>query len=248
MTLHNLSKNHDLYPASGVDSNFTSVNKFGQNTDIAQDSTEEIWDGSATYVWPTSAVITRISQTADQEAMRGETIEVQGLDANWAEVTQEIDLDGTLTTTAVEITTPLIRVFRMKVQANVVIDSPVRAHNTAENQDYAIISIGNNQTLMAIYTTPADKVAYITNYWAHHNPTTGQSFTSNPIKLWMRDNASGFEKQLKHLVGIAEDGHFQHFFEPHLKVSAQTDIFITASPVGKAADISAGFDLILMND
>ena len=248
MTLRSIVKDHDLYPASGADSNYTSVNKFGRNTAVASNGTEEIWDGSAAYVWPTSALITKVSQTADQELMRGETIEVQGLDTNWALTVQDVDLNGTLTTTPVTLTTPLRRIFRMKVNANVVIDSPVRAHNDAENQDYAIMGIGNHQTLMAIYTVPADRVALMTNYWAHHNPTTGQTFTSNPIKLWARDNANGYEKQLKHIVGVAADGGFQHTFEPHVKFGEKTDLFITASPVSGVADISAGFDLILTND
>jgi hypothetical protein len=112
----------------------------------------------------------------------------------------------------------------------------------------AIITAGNNQTLMAIYTIPADMVGYMTNYWAHHNPTTGQTFTSNPIELWAADRANGWAPQLKHVVGIAADGMFVHPFHPFLKFTEKTDIFITSSPVSGAADISAGFDLICTND
>jgi len=59
--------------------------------------------------------MTSISQTTDQVAMRSAVIEVQGLDASWDAVTQNATLDASDTTTVVTLTTPLIRVFRMKV-------------------------------------------------------------------------------------------------------------------------------------
>jgi hypothetical protein len=233
---------------SGALRGHSSINKFGRNTAVASGGTEEIWDGSAAYSYPATALMTSISQTADQVAMRGATIEIQGLDANWALVTQNATLDGTLTTTVVTLTTPLIRCFRMKVQANVVSDSPIRVHNAGETQDYAIISIGYNQTQMAVYTTPASTKAYVTNYYAAHNPTVGQTFTSNEIAVWGRDNANSYEKQLKHSFGVPADGHFQHRFYPYYAFGEKTDIFITSSPVSAAADVSAGFDLILVQD
>ena len=226
----------------------STVNKFGRNEDCAAGASEEIWDGSAVYSYPATALMTSISQTADQVALRGAEIEVQGLDANWAPVTQSATLDGTLTTTVVTLTTPLIRCFRMKVLANVVTASPVRVHNAGETQDYAIIATGYNQTQMAIYTTAANTKAYMTNYYAAHNPTVGQTFTSNAISLWAQDNENGYAPQLKHSFGLPEDGHFQHYFDPYYAFGEKTDIYITSNPTGAAADVAAGFDLILVQD
>lgn len=225
-----------------------AVNKFGRNTAVADGVREEIWDGSAAYVYPATALMTSISQTTDQAAMRGEIVEVQGLDANWALTKQNATLDASDTTTVVTLTTPLIRCFRMKVLADVVTTSTIRVHNAGETQDYAIISTGYNQSQMAIYTVPASKKAYLTCYYANHNPKTGNNFTSNPIELWAKDNANGYEKQLKHSLGVPEDGHFQHIFNPYVSFTEKTDIYITSTPAGAAADISAGFDLFLVDD
>ena len=136
----------------------------------------------------------------------------------------------------------------MKVLADVVSTSPIRVHNAGETQDYAIIGTGNNQTLMAIYTVPNGKTAYMTCYYAHHNPATGQDPTSNPIKLWASDRENSYAKQIKHIVGLPNGDGFQHFFNPYTKFTQKTDIFITASPVGKDANVSAGFDLILVDN
>ena len=246
MSLRKITPSWHLEAASGLNAT-TGVNKFGRNTAVAIGVEEEVWDGSAAYVYPATALMTSISQTTDQAAMQGETIEIQGLDANWAAVTQNAVLNASDTTTVVTLTTPLIRCFRMKVLSSVVGDSTIRVHNAGETQDYAIISTGANQTQMAIYTVPADKIAYLTCYYAHVNPGTNLDPTSMPIRMWARDNANSYAPQLKHVVGQVSDG-FQHFFDPYLRFTEKTDIYLTAQPVGKAADVSAGFDLILADN
>ena len=236
-----------LEVAKGSVEGTTQVNKFGRNPNIASGATEEIWGGSAAYVWPATALMTSISQTTDQVALRGATVEIQGLDANYGLVVQNATL-GNPTTTVVTLGTALIRCFRMKILADVVSTSTIRVHNAGETQDYAVISTGENQTTMAIYTVPAGKTAYMTCYYAHHNPATNLDPTSNPVRLWARDKANSYESQIKHVVGLPTNGGFQHFFNPYPKYTEKTDLYITASPVGKAADVSAGFDLILVDN
>jgi len=87
----------------------------------------------------------------------------------------------------------------------------------------------------------------MTSYYATVNPGTNLNPTSNPIRLWARDNANDYAKQIKHVLGLV-DGNFQHYFDPYFRVTEKTDIYITAQPVGKAADVSAGFDLIVVDN
>ena len=42
--------------------------------------------------------------------------------------------------------------------------------------------------------------------------------------------------------------HFYHPFKPYVKFTQKTDIYIDGTTVGKAADISAGFDLVLIDN
>jgi len=224
------------------------MNKFGRNATVANG--EEIWDGSAVYVYPATALMTSISQTADQAAMRGQTVSITGLDASWDEVTQTATLDASDTTTVVTLTTALIRCYRVQVTANVVTDQDIRVHNAGETQDYAIVMAGNNQTLMAVYTVPNGKTAYMTSMYATSNPQGGAPTTLD-VLLWARDNDNSYEKQLKHTMAVSGDldayGQFQHFFRPYVKYTQKTDIFVTGSVSG-AADISAGFDLIVVDN
>lgn len=233
----------------GVYPGITGVNKFGRNAAVVSGGTEEIWDGSGTYVFPATALMVKLSQTTDQAALRGETVEVQGLDADWNLVIQEVVLDATLTTTPVVLATPLIRVFRMRIFSAVAPDSTVRLHNTAESQDYAIIGVGNNQTLMAIYTVPLGKTAYMKCVYATFLPGGGAP-TTLTVKLFSKDNANGYIKHVRHVFGLAIDGdsRYERMFHPHKVFPEKTDIFMEATTVAASADVSAGFDLILLDN
>ena len=238
-----------LQVARGHVPGHSHINKFGSNTEIASDTTEDVWDGSSTYSFPATALMTRMSQTVNQAAMTGGRIEIQGLDANWERSTQITTLNATNTTTAVVLDPPLLRCFRMKVLENVVGDSPIRVHNTAENQDYAIIGIGHNQTLMAIYTVPAGCTAYMTNYFGDLVNTGIATPTNSTFDLWAADRANGFEFQLKHEKGLPKEGSgFQHFFTPPYVFTEKTDIKISCGVEDKDGHVHAGFDLILVEN
>lgn len=234
----------------------TGVNKFGVNLSVTADTMEDVWDGGGTYPFPTIVDITHISQDADQVAMRGGNIEVQGLDENWELVIQTIPLDVTNTTTAVVLTTPLLRCFRMKVMIDVVGDQDIRAHNVGDTATYAIITAGNNQTLMALYTVPAGKSAYITNYYASQTDAANKTPTSTGVSLWSSAGGtspsvlSKYEFQVKHVIGIPSAGNLaQHVFNPYAgPFPEKTEIIIRASPADQDANISAGFDLYLVDN
>ena len=233
----------------------TSINKFGANPVIAVNTTEDVWDGGGTYSFPTSATITHIRQATDQVGTDANaTIEVQGLDVNWALVTQTADLDGTDTTTEVVLGTALLRVFRMKVLENIVLadDIWVGATGMGAATAKAIVQAGNNQTLMAIYTVPAGKTAYMTCYYADNVPTATRHPDSVEFNLWVADRANTYEFQLKHQRAVPEKAPgFSQCFNPYLKITEKSDIKISASVVGGANEDGqprAGFDLILVDN
>ncbi len=244
----NIMADPALEIARGRVPGLSHINKFGRNASAANG--EEIWDGSAVYVFPATALMTSISQTTDQAAMRGQTVEVQGLDASWDAVTQTATLDASDTTTVVTLTTALIRCHRMRVTANVIADQDIRVHNAGESQDYAIILAGNNQTLMAIYTIPNGKTGYLNNVYATVNPGGGAPVTLT-IGHWEKDNDNSHAERISHVMGISADvdayGHYHHPFKPPIKYTQKTDIFCRAASSG-TVDVSAGFDITLVDN
>ncbi len=227
-----------------------TVNKFGENDTVGKDTTEDIWDGGGTYTFPATADITHISQATDQVGTDGSaTIEVQGLDTNWALVTQTKNLDATDTTTRVALDTALRRVFRMKVLEDIVAADDISCVNTGGGTTYATVQAGNNQTLMAIYTVPASKTAYMTKYYSSLRQGSGKEPKGANIKLWVADRDNSYEFMIKHSVGIQKGaGNPEHKFEPYFKINAKCDIKITGHSFDDIGNISAGFDLVVVDD
>jgi len=224
-------------------------NKFGNNGDLATSATETVWDGSNAYTFPATADITHLRQAVDQSTMRGETIEIQGLDTDYALTVQEVVLDAANTTTAVALGKALRRVFRMKALSAVVTTQNVELRNVGGGTTYALIQAGNNQTLMAVFTVPADTNGYMTEYYATLNKDAGGGDPDVVIKMWFRDNANGYAPQIKHVQGLdsGATSHFDHHFNPYYKITEKTDIYLNATNLSGSAtaDVSAGFDLIL---
>lgn len=245
-----MNLNYALEVAKGNIPGTTGVNKFGRNEEIASGATEEIWDGSTAYTFPTTASITHIKADVDSATMQGMVVNVQGLDTNWALTVQTATLDGTDATTEVALTTALRRVFRMYVLDSSVADQAISIGPTGFATTQAKITAGYNQTQMAIYTVPAGKTAYLTKYYATLNPAAAKVPTSMQVNMWKRDNVNGYAPQLQHTVGLDIDASsmIERHMEPYISFGEKTDIWITGTTVGSSADISAGFDLYLVDD
>lgn len=243
-------KDFMLEVAKGNVTGHSTVNKFGRNAAIAANSTEEIWDGSSLYTFPSSASITHVRSAVDSAATQGMVLELQGLDTNWDLTVQTATLDGADSTTEVALGTALRRIFRIKVTDASVGDEDIWAGPTGFATKQAVVTAGYNQTQMAIYTVPNGKTAYLTNYYASLNPVTNQDPSTMHIFLWAVDNTNGYARQLKHVQGLDPDANnsFKHDFAPYYKFTEKTDVYISGTTVGKIADISAGFDLILVDN
>lgn len=154
----------------------THINKFGKAGDIdIADGFVDVWDGAGeanadkSYTYSSTADIDSLSSS---NAGDTQDIEVQGLDTNYDLVTQTITLSGQ---TRVALTTDLVRVFRMEnvgssdIAGSVYcyVNGAITAGVPDTSADIrAIIQGSFNQTLMALYTVPNGKTAYMKNYWA----------------------------------------------------------------------------------
>jgi len=244
----------DINIWSVLDGTVAKVNKFGGGCEAAAGVDTDVWDDGAAqpvYPWPSSADITHISTPVDDATMRNKTINVQGLDTDWEEVSQNVNLDATNTTTAVALGTPLRRVFRMKVHANVVAAQNIEVHNSANTTTYGVVTAGNNQTLMALYTVPEGKNAVITNYYASVLNETNPNKTplGTNVKLFAADRLRNYEFQLKHATGIPSEGDaLSHHFNPYVGVfSRRTDLKLMMHCIGEPGTVYAGFDIFLVD-
>lgn len=234
------------------------IHKFGEAPSFSTvDGVVSVWDGAdennidqMVYQYSSTADIDRLSSSSAGDT---QDIEVQGLGAGYVPVTQTVTLTGQ---TPVALTTPLLRVFRLKNVNSTdnaghvycFVDGTVTAGVPNTPADVrAVIQPGNNQTLMAIYTVPAGYTGYMRDYYV---ATAGASRSSEyPCQLRARPEGQVF--QLKHKIALQDGGttYLQHIFEEPEVFAEKTDLEIrVASTAGGATgvDISGGFDIVLV--
>ena len=217
--------------ASGAVTGHSHINKFGYSDNISSLST--IWDGSNVYTYSTSAGAVTVESSSSSDD--GAVIEVQGLDASYHLVTQDVLIDGTGATN-------LIRIFRARLK------TPA----TGETTNIGIISLkiatqlrakilaGKGQTLMAVYTVPAGKTAYLLNL-----TTSVDKATSVTYRLTAREiDDGGF--QIKGQYGTFGTP-LDHNYPVPLVFTEKTDIEVQAE-AGNNCGGGATFDLILVDN
>ncbi|MCP4370028.1 MAG: hypothetical protein GY797_18210 [Deltaproteobacteria bacterium] len=236
----------------------TFIHKFGSAPDFdPADGFATIWDPAddgATHelmniVYSTTAAIDSISSS---NAGDSQVMQVQGLDANFDLTLQEVTLNGQ---TRVALTTPLIRVFRIKnvgsvdLAGNVAVyeDTPLTGGiPTLNSKIRAIVQGANNQTEMAVYTIPAGKTGYMRDWYA--STSGAKKGSSHVLKVLARPFGQVF--QLKHKASIVEDGtsYIKHeYVEPEV-FSEKTDIEMKVNTDQASSSIAGGFDIVLVDN
>lgn len=234
----------------------TSVHKFGRGANIdSADGLVVLWDGAEyaallkDYTYSATDDIDRISSDNNGDTV---DIEIHGLDANWDVVVQTITLTGQ---TPAVLTTDLIRVYRMvnvgatDLAGNVFCfvndTTTLGAPDTITNTRAMIIN-GNNQTLMCLYPIPNAKTAFILNWYGSLSSAKASSFNN----LEMKARPFGKVFQLKHTSSLSSAGtsYIYHNFTVPQSFPSRTDfVMLSDSSVNDNA-VSAGFDLILVDD
>jgi hypothetical protein len=236
------------------------IHKFGNAPDFdTADGVVTVWDGAddadigqMSYVYSTTADIDSISSSSPADT---QDIEILGLDINYEEVTQITTLAGQA---RVPIS-PLLRVFR-KTNINSTdnighiysyVNGPITLGVPNSSADVrSVIQPSNNQTLMALYTVPVGKTAYMRDWFAS---TAGGNKNSTYI-IDLRARPSGGVFQLKHRSSLSDaaTSYIQHkYVEPEVfpeKTDIEMRVRSIASPTAVEISVSAGFDIVVNND
>lgn len=244
--------------AKGDVSGSTFIHKFGNAPDFdTLDGFVTVWDGAddgladaMVYTYSATANIDSISSSINSDTV---DIEVQGLDTNYDLVTQTVTLTGQATAT---LGTPLLRIFRMinigatdlagTVYCYINGATVVSGVPTVATEIRAVISITHNQTLMAIYTIPAGKTGYMRDWYI----SAGGAKKTSLHEVHMEFRPFGQVFQTKHIAGIAIAGtsYFKHIYEEPEVLLEKTDVRMHVNTDEDAASISAGFDIVLVDN
>jgi len=231
--------------ASGDVQGVNFVKKFGNNPSISSE-TETIWDGGGMYEYLQNGQILSVASESGNDSISGSgarTVEVQGLDNEFYELSQTVELDGQ---NPVELQESMSRVFRVRVltagssafnEGNINVGFGSFSSGVPSNL-LASVQSEKNQTQMALYTVPSGKVAFLCDYYNN----VGEGKTAQ-VESYARSQGGVF--QLKRIVNGFENSFFFPNSFPFF-FDEKTDIEIRANSSSAGASVSAGFDMMIV--
>lgn len=222
--------------------------KFGFNP-LIDDAQETVWAKGGLYTYLSSASTLYVSSSSglDDVGNTGATsVTVSGLDADYKEKSVSVNLDGQ---NGVELG-EFIRVNRAVITAagsggtnagNIHVGTESSPTSGVPATSYAYIAAGDGQTLMALWTVPA-------NYKAYLNATTITTATEAnnkfaTIELVARPFGEVF--QIKNKFVVTNDANYQTYVYP-ISFDEKTDIEVRGigSSTNANVSVSAGLDFI----
>ena len=247
-----LTEPFDLQVARGQIAYHESVYKFGNNPAVA-DSVETIWPQGGLYSYLSAATVLKVSSSSTNDASAGtgaRTVELFGLDGDYNEISETVTLNGQ---TAVNTTKSFLRIFRMVVKsagtggqnAGVIYAGTGTVTTGVPANKYATIAIGDNQTLMALWTVPAGYTAFLNQVYVTVATTQNNKYCTTHLVA----RPLGEVFQVKDKFVKAESSHHQEYKYP-LEFAEKTDIELRAVGDSAGADIaiSAGMDFVYIKN
>ena len=222
-----------------------TIHKFGSNPDVTSSvsvtSPETIWDGSSEYEFPSDSGTS--IQAISSNGTDNQEIVIQGLDENFLEQSWTGDLSGT---NAVNIQGSWTRVFRaFNNDSNDLIGNINIFKSGDQTTSYAQILDGNNQTLMSIYTIPANYTGYLIKYQATAHNSQSSSEIGYTLQMKTRKEAKVFRVQSVTSASTSFEVTKDYLFP--LKLEPKTDIiFNVVSANGNNGAINVDFDIALL--
>jgi len=248
-----------------------TVNKFGFNADVDA-SEESIWDaddlptegdGPArcfTNMGTTAAAL-YISSDDENDASDNNavTVTVEGLDANWNVVTEsDVALGvasaggtvfaqvGTATWLRVNrayVTSTSAAVGNVYIGLDDVDGGTDGIPDTIATDSIAVITAGENQTLQACYTVPADFTALVSQFCIGN---LSQAAAAQDVTFRLRRSVEGAASRTTELMTLADSVQTCVEHDPPAIFGEKTDIELTAIAGGASQGASGTFDVVLV--
>lgn len=234
----------------------TLVNKFGRNTDIDTATTpEDVWNGGGLYTGQPSSgnaeTVEVFSGSAnDTSAGTGaRTIQIDGLDANYALQSESLTMNGVTPVSSVNTWRRVFTAFVLTAGSGGANASTITCrHTTTTSNIFFVMPIGKNRTHVAAYTIPAGKTGYLRKFYCTMNRGAGATFDRDAdIDLMVR--AFGQVYQSRRPMGITSGYDIDENIYGGLPFTEKTDLVMRVFNVSQNdSDISGGFDLILVDN
>jgi len=146
----------DLQVARGQVYGHSVLNIYGYQAAVGT-SFVPVWEGNTAYTFPSSAIQMHLASSVNTGADTTSSVTINGLDANYNQISETLKLNGTTAVTTVKY---YFRINSMAVTAGAPTGN-ITLKDTTDTTLYAEILAGNGRTLMGIYTVPAGYTFYL---------------------------------------------------------------------------------------
>ena len=233
--------------ARGLVRGASVIHKFGRNPNVGG-IPETIWEQGGVYTYLTVASTIYVYGADAQDGAAGtgaRTVTVQGLDANYNAIEETLTVDGAVSTKS------FLRVFRAFVasagslqtnKGDVLVSTGASGGGTVLAKIATIGTgtvYGQGQTNLALYTIPAGKTGYLTNW----NVGVGAYNHSVTANLYTREFGNGLIFRTRDIMDIPGGLHHRIYQVP-FALPEKTDIEVRAI-ASTGTNMSSTFDIIL---
>lgn len=223
--------------ARGLVRDAISVHKFGAIPSMSISATGTIWDINDTLypwsAWATPGVVTALTVAAGDN---GKILTVEGLDANYDLVSENITLSSSGSAAGIQTFSRLFRGYISTGSGTNVGNITVQIGGTTILQ----VNANFGQTLMSVYTIPNGYTGYLTQVIC-----TTQNSHDMEGTIFIKPLNGVF--RIAHIFEASYDSYFYRFDVP-LKITEKSDIDFRAFNRTNNARITAAFDLILLRN
>lgn len=240
------TKKTNLNSQSAIESASSFIRQFGSNESVSSSvsnaNPETVWFGSSAYVFPPDAgtgVQIHSTNNADNQQ-----VIIEGLDENFLIKTWTGNLNGT---GHVNVNGNWTRFFGGYNNDSVSIAGVVNLHASGNTSiEYLKINDGDNQSLMAIYTIPANYTGYLVSYEMSAHNSQSSSDIGYSVKIKTREFGKTFRTQATDSFGTSDS--LQKNLTFPIKLLPKTDIkFDVVSANGNNGSVDVEFDIALVN-
>lgn len=229
------------------------IDQVGINPASAATAQEDVSDIGGTYAWPAAALATTIKSDSGNDKTDGTgalTVRVFGLDVNYAEVEEDVIMDGT---DAVSLEEEFLRVYQVQVLTAGAVTTNIGTIQVLHSGSIAVCQInpGLGRALTTCYTIPALVGPAIISHArlrSIHGSIIEQAAATADIILLVREFGGAW--QIRYKFGLTSTGTnvFERVLVVPLVIPAKADIRIAAYVTGAESEISAGMTFELVND
>lgn len=227
------SESLELNISRGLVKGTTYIHKFGAVPAMSNSTTGSIWDVNDTlYPWSAFSAASTLT-IAGNVADNGLSITIYGLDANYNEINETVTLSAGAATT----TKSFIRVYRAFCSPQNTNNVDIKVSSTT----VARITAGLAQTLMSVYTVPANYTGYLLQ--GTMSAQNGADATGNMFVRYF--GQSSF--RVGHSFEVSGGGgQYLYKFGVPIAIPEKSDIDIRITTRSNNGRFTAAFDMILI--